>query len=926
MTCETQIQSLLLHKVIKILERALKSLDWHSNKTMVAVIRQANNLVVTAGLQCRKFGHRVEKISRLLVRVEIFIVGLFAIFVLALLRSFGLSFLLHSLLHGSRFLLIGLLSGDRSIRGACHILQRCVAAGKEIMRLCLVVFSPMPRHNSKRKKNQFMDTEAEGSGSDREHAGNSDVNDDSENSEDRAFIDNTALTQYHPSAPPPLFLQEYYDRDEPHIEEVLDEEVPLDGSTPPPPPQANRHAPAFAKSKVSSYFKPSGKPPAKPPAGVSKPPAAAPPAPPEPPKEPVVKLRRPKARAPKKLTALIQSHLVPSAMVGSLTYNLVTLIPNIECEIEESWKGIQDAYALVAQTLRGLSGLFGAFMCIETHGTTHKPMDAKRDKKKKTGDKNADPAAAPNEQELDFFETNDGTLAGGDPVQYMTATRGNKLTGKAHMHILCWFSDHHFPRIDFSALKRLLLDLFPNGDVHEVKMKDTVRNKSPHYVRATAYIFKSIECPATLENWHKYVDKDGTPPLPEFYHSGPFLNPAEYNECVKRWLLFLSKISQWCRYTENTAAGAAAALFHEEHQMSEEEKDMRVFASMLELLGIIVCPSRERNGDRYYELEKRDDYKVLRSLGAGHDFFWLHQRLQAFPASIGLLLKYRERIPHWVRFTNIFQSIEKPTYDWIELKDGYYNIHSNVFRMKDDPDFEFIRVCFRSYPYTVEQVKTKKPERWLKLLDYVCEKVPVKRLIDPADPFEASTIQYDQVDRERLLRDFALLLRRRKPKQPVPFLYGVSNSGKTTLTSFIRCIYPIEAIAAINNSSAPFSGISEDTMLVYNEEFKCETISREELLVLLDGAQPLTVRKLHQDARLIANPLMPIILQDNYYPTYYHDDSKALENRLSIHYFPRSIGSVDLEEYSRIADEHLFVIRHLHEYLELQENAPRTSA
>jgi phage/plasmid-associated DNA primase len=353
---------------------------------------------------------------------------------------------------------------------------------------------------------------------------------------------------------------------------------------------------------------------------------------------------------------------------------------------------------------------------------------------------------------------------------------------------------------------------------------------------------------------------------------------------------------------------------------------MRVFASMLELLGIIVCPSRERNGDRYYELEKRDDYKVLRSLGAGHDFFWLHQRLQAFPASIGLLLKYRERIPHWVRFTNIFQSIEKPTYDWIELKDGYYNIHSNVFRMKDDPDFEFIRVCFRSYPYTVEQVKTKKPERWLKLLDYVCEKVPVKRLIDPADPFEASTIQYDQVDRERLLRDFALLLRRRKPKQPVPFLYGVSNSGKTTLTSFIRCIYPIEAIAAINNSSAPFSGISEDTMLVYNEEFKCETISREELLVLLDGAQPLTVRKLHQDARLIANPLMPIILQDNYYPTYYHDDSKALENRLSIHYFPRSIGSVDLEEYSRIADEHLFVIRHLHEYLELQENAPRTSA
>jgi len=612
-------------------------------------------------------------------------------------------------------------------------------------------------------------------------------------------------------------------------------------------------------------------------------------------------------------------------MVGSLTYNLVTLIPNIECELEESWKGIQDAYALVAETLRTLTGLFGAFMCIETHGTTHKPMDAKRDKKKKT-DKNADPAAAPTEQELDFFETNDGTLVGGDPVQYMTATRSNKLTGKAHMHILCWFSDHHFPRIDFSALKRLLLDLFPNGDVHEVKLKDTVRNKSPHYVRATAYIFKSIDCPATLENWHKYIDKDGTPPLPEFYHGAPFDPDNGYNECIKRWLFFLSKITQWCRYTVNTAAGAAAALFHEEHQMSEEEKEMRMFASMLELVGIIVCPSRERNGDRYYELEKRQDYKVLRCLGSAHDLFWLQQRLQCYPASIGLFLKHRERIPYWVRNTEIFSSITKMTYDWVELKDGYYNIHTNAFRKKDDPDFEFIRVCFRSYSYTMEQLKTTKPERWLKLLDYVCEKVAVPRLVEPADPFEASETRYEQVDKERLLRDFALLLRRRKPKQPVPFLYGVSNSGKTTLTSFIRTVYPIEAIAAINNSSAPFSGIHEDTMLVYNEEFKCETISREELLVLLDGAQPLTVRKLHQDARLIANPLMPIILQDNYYPTYYHDDSKALENRLSIHYFPRSIGKVDLDEYTRIADEHLFVIRYLNEHLEKTSNAAGTTA
>lgn len=778
----------------------------------------------------------------------------------------------------------------------------------------------MPRHNSKRKPHQFISDEAECSGAEDDHAGGSDENDEDENSQDRAFIDSTAMVVYSPAPIPPLFVQQYYEHHEPTVVEVL-EQIDLDQEDlpPPPPPGAKPSAPAFHKNKLTSFYKPSGKPPAKPPAGVSKPPAAQPPAPPDPPANPVIKLRRPKARAPKKLTALIQSHLVPSAHVGSLTYNLVTVIPNIECSIEDSWKGIEQAYATVKSQLAQLIGLYGAFLCIETHGNTHKSVEARNTKKKKKGAD--DPAAAPEQAELDFFETNDGTLAGDDPVQYMTATRSNKLTGKAHMHVLCWYVDYHFPRIDLSALKRLLLDVFPDGDVHEVTMRENARNKTPHYVRATAYVFKSIECPATLENWHKYINKDGTPPLPEFYHGAPFHRDAPMNESIMRWLLFLQKITKWCVYTVDTSRGNAPAIFREENKMSPEEKDMRAFAELLSQLGIIVSPSRERGGERFYELEKRHEYQVMRSVGPGHDLYWLFQRLQSIPTAVGVLLKYQERIPLWVKISNAFDTIEKQTYDWVELVDGYYNVHTNMFRRKDDPDFEFIRPCFRAYNYTIEHLKTTQPKNWLALLEYVTQPVARARLIRPADPFEASTEQFDQLDKKRLLHDFALLLRRRKPKQPVPFLWGVSNSGKTTLSSFIRALYPIQAIAAINNSSAPFSGIHEDTMLIYNEEFKVDTISREELLVLLDGAQPLTVRKLHQDARLIENPLMPILLQDNYYPTYYHDDSRALENRLSLHYFPRSIEKVNLDQATIVADEHLLVVRYLHEFLAREEAA-----
>lgn len=722
--------------------------------------------------------------------------------------------------------------------------------------------------------------------------------------------------EYIPPAIPPLFVEQYYEANAAPIVEVPEEREPIfrDGPPPPPPPpQAKPSAPAFQKSKLTSFYKPSGKPPAKPPAGVSKPAAAAPP--PGPPAEPLVKLRVPKARAPKQLTALIQSHLVPSAHVGSLTYNLVTVIPNIECTIEDSWKGIQDAYTLVVSQVRSLAGLYGAFICIETHGDTHKSPESKGKPKKARGKNVGDPSAAPDQVELDFFETNDGTFVGDDPVVYMKASRTNKLTGKAHMHVLCWYSDHHFPRLDFSALKRVLIDLFPTGDVHEVHLRENVRNKTPHYVRTTAYIFKSLECPATAENWKKYVNAETSPPLPEFVHGAPFLADPP-TESVTRWLLFLQKIAKWCRYSLDTARGSANAFYTEQHQMTQEEKDMRTFAAMLRSAGIFVYPARERGTERYYELEKRLEYKVLRSIGPGRDAAWMQARLtELVPQAIGFMLKYHERLSLWTRMSGVFDHIPKQSYTCVELKDGYYNFQKHRFYSKNDPIYEFVTPCFRSYPYTIEEVKTTEPKEWLKLLEYACTEVEVPRLVSPSNPFDAAAPLTQQLDKVRLLRDFASLLRRRKPKQPVPFLYGVSNSGKTTLSSFIRTLLPIECITAINNSSAPFSGIHEDTMLVYNEEFKVETVSREDLLVLLDGSQPLTVRKLHQDARLIANPLMPILLQDNYYPTYYHDDSRALENRLSIHYFPRRIQNVKLDSGTLIANEHLFVARYLNDWL-----------
>jgi phage/plasmid-associated DNA primase len=215
----------------------------------------------------------------------------------------------------------------------------------------------------------------------------------------------------------------------------------------------------------------------------------------------------------------------------------------------------------------------------------------------------------------------------------------------------------------------------------------------------------------------------------------------------------------------------------------------------------------------------------------------------------------------------------------------------------------------------MEHLRTTDPVEWINLLKMVCEPNIVATIPDPKNRlFTPKEIRHE-VNEKSLLRHLALTLRKRYPKQPVPFIYGVSNSGKTTLTSFIPELYPIEAQGFLNSSTASLSGIHKDIAVLYCDEFKTELISREDLLILLDGAQPLTVRKLHHDAVLIKNPLMPILLCANFRPAYYNDDSAALDNRLVYFYLTNTILP-DRKKGETIRSQHLFTVRYLNDWLE----------
>lgn len=714
-------------------------------------------------------------------------------------------------------------------------------------------------------KRRFLDDEAQASGDEGDHQDN--FVEEPENSEDREFIDDSV--EYRPSAPPPIFNIPAFDHEEEAIEDLSRALVPF---VPPPVP------PIKALPKLA-------RPPNQPP----RPPPKQP--------KPEEKFIRPKANASKRLVQILASTVIPACNVGALTFNLVTIIPDYERSLEDCWKNVKADRSLIIEQVNLLPGLFCAFLAIETHPgsrpKTAQPGD--KNKKQKKGD-----GAVIDDTPVDENDNAQETIK---------ITKKNKLAGKPHFHILLFYSELHFPRLDFSVFKRRMMLVMPKSDVNEKVLPEGIRNKSPHYVRALTYVLKGVGCPSTADFWKKHVasDPEDKPPLPEFYHGPLFGNEASdpLREATQRFLDMLQRIQEWCSATVSFADAHAGPHFREEARRSREQKDMVAFASLMRTLGIFVGGV---NCDKFYRREIRQDYIVLNTYSEAIDFCTLQKQLSFCPQAVEYLLKYKERVMYWFKFQAIFQSLPAHKYEWVELRDGYYNVRTGLYHSKAD---SFREVCFRSYGYSMDELRFDEPTEWLALLDFMCKPHLRAILPDPKNP----TVQIQkvhQVDKGSLLYHLSRLLRLRYPKQPVPFLFGASNSGKSTLISFVVDLYPNAARGFLNSSVASLSGIHEDIVILHCDEFKTDLISREDLLILLDGAQPLTVRRYHQDARQINNPLMPIILADNFKPAYYNDDSKALDNRLVFFEFLNELVP-DNRKSAVIRNQHLLIVRYLND-------------
>lgn len=657
-----------------------------------------------------------------------------------------------------------------------------------------------------------------------------------------------------------------------------------------------------------------------------RPPAKAMPKITPPPEE---KLKRPKAKADKALTSILQAHLPSAASVGDLQTVFCTILPDLSRSKEDSWKQAENDLYLIRSACITLPGVILYFVALETHPGTRPMHSQKGDKKKDSAKKKKSKSGEEEEEEEGEDEEEERKeTEETDPATTTKSTRINPRTHYPHYHVLLYFPVSYFPRIDFSCVKRLLQEKFPGGDIQDKRRtKQTADQRGSSFVKVTSYTLKGGGCSATADNWKKYVDKEEktSAPLPQCYSGQCFSYDADslFSECCRRLAVMLTKLQQWCTTTisipDTAVIEANSVFFREENEVTLEHRAMREFSTLLKHMGVYLGIGRMR-GQFYRKLE-RSDYLVMNTYSAPFSLTELkHKISQHSTQGEGYLLKYGKRLTDWFDMIGTFEYVDSHRYEWVELKDCYYCIRSHKFVMKNDSNGTFEETCFRAYEYTRAELESSSPTEWLQLVEHVCGEPDPSARFASRTRLETSgasveTSPLKPIRKAELLRQLALLLRRRYGKQPVPFLYGSRDTGKTTLLRFLLDLYPDDAIANIAQCVTPLATLHRDTAILFQDEFDPAIIKRELLLRLVDGSQRLDVRRMHENPELIENPMMPIVFCDNYRPAYRNDDSEALDTRLIYFHFTRKIPTKDNAVVQKMSANHLYIVYYLNQYL-----------
>jgi hypothetical protein len=733
------------------------------------------------------------------------------------------------------------------------------------------------------RKNTFIDDEAEHSGDEIGDENNEADGEDAYDTQD-PFIDDGNIQYESPPLEEMQIEKEVREKVFPDFDEPDQHQIDEYLAPKPPPPahSINRQGPPAP-------------PPAKP--GAPAPPAAKPPAK----KQAALSFMgadwiRPKTDRDKRMCQIAQQGLMPSVKEGYLLHVLVTVIPDPHEKLEDAWKHVEDRHKLLVAAAKELPGVFAIIIAIETHGAAG---DKKKGKRKNP---NTQDAAHQAEQQ------------GQDAEAPALPSKKDTLAGKPHFHVLLYYPKLTADIYNLSHYKKIIMTKLPKSDVNEKHLPD--HHTEPDFVRTFTYCLKGVNCKATKTYWQRHVNPATSPPLPAFY-PGPHFGFDEHRDEVtksesKRFLSLLSQLTTWCESNVPLKHADAPPSFCRAIKRSKQSQASYVLAEIMKKLGIFVG-GREDN--QFYVLSSQEGYTVTNSYDYKYDIREFKREISKMPQGNELVIDYGESMERWLVSSQL-PHIPKLNWEWVELKDSFYNVRSGEYVMRGEP---FTTLCFRAYSYTKNELETTEPVEWLAMLDTICAKRLIYSINDKNSPNGKREVYSQGIEKDILLLNFALLFRKRSPKQKILFLWGESNCGKSTITSFLKQLYPVHAIGFVNKSCVALSGVNEDVAVIIGDEFDITSIPRADLLTLTDGSQLLTIRTMHQDARQINNPLCPIIFTHNHAPKYKDDTTQALQNRLLMVHCENTFVP-DHAKQQLVFKEHLLIAAHLNRYLAKQKH------
>lgn len=587
--------------------------------------------------------------------------------------------------------------------------------------------------------------------------------------------------------------------------------------------------------------------------------------------------RRPKERIAKRIAQLVESHLPRLVHEAHLCHTLVTVLPDPTADLLTSWRAVLAVLEEMRRLLINLPGMYFSILAMEVHAGS-------RPKKKQavsTDDQRPRQRAREDEVELeaDLEEqpTAPAAAEGSD-----AAPKG--MQGKPHFHLLIYYPASTSPILDTSYAKRQLQALFPLSDVNQVHIRSMKSNDASRQriVGAMTYILKGADCPVRRDILA--LIHPGHPMQNPTFVPGNALALGSTGGMILKTLLRV--MSGTIEHSIEVAEATADAVYdHPSHRLSRETEHLLLVANKLRKMNIRISQ------EHYYALTPNTRFVWVRSgsvntlprLFADGDVVFLD-----------ICVRYSSKLLSWYKLPEFPSLPDTLDYRYVELRDALYDVRTGDYLEKDEQSQDSM-FAFRYYNIHAFRACLTEPVHWLSLI---------------AKQYSLAANPKDEMD--RFLRKMAMLLRPRRPKEPIMFINGVSNSGKSTVIAWITKFYPPSAIATINDSVAPLSAVKGAAILVC-DEFSTNKISRSNLLLLTDGTTGLTVRSFGRGAEYLDSMSIPQVYTSNFghEPSYKNDESQAVMNRFEFFRWSTQLLSPNLDKAQAIFEETPFIVFYL---------------